>query len=353
MTVFYTTLLSTYLLALSARKFGKIHKINEIAFTIIIIIIFILISGLRSNIGDTGAYKHSYTLLGNFNGFTPEMKDKGFTTFQLVLYNINSDPQFFIFITSLITQFFNIYTLSKYKNYFELQVYMYITSGYFLVTMNGIRQAMVASLLFASTKLIIKGKFIPYALIAIVLSQLHSSALIMIPVYFIVRQKAWSKETKIIIILASIGFLFFYQLMPHIFDALGDSSYAEYEETLMNGGGGSSFMRVIVNSVPVILSYMKRDKLKDKWEYSNIFVNMSLINLIIIVFGLYNWIFVRFSMYFQLYNFVLLPYIIKECFESRKERDLIYYSFMVCYFIFFYYEQVIGGVGLGYKSNYF
>ena len=83
------------------------------------------------------------------------------------------------------------------------------------------------------------------------------------------------------------------------------------------------------------------------------YVNMSIINAIVVAFSLYNWIFARFQIYFQLYNFVLLPYIIKNCFVNRKERDLVYYGFIICYFIFFYYEQVIGGVGLGYKSNYF
>lgn len=353
MEVFYTTLILTFLLALSSRLFGKISKINEVVFIFIVIIIFILVSGLRNNIGDTGAYMHSYSLLGEFTGFKPTTKDKGFTMFQLILYNINSDPQFLIVVTSLITQFLNMYTLAMYRNYYELQVYMYFTSGYFLVTMNGIRQSMVAAILFSVTHLIEKGKFIPYLLIVLFISNMHASALIMIPVYFIVRQEAWSRETKIVIVLASIGFLFFYQLMPHIFDALGESSYAEYEDSMMNGGGGSSFMRVIVNSVPVILAYIKRDLLKEKWKDSNIFVNMSLINLIIVTFGLYNWIFVRFSIYFQLYNFVLLPYLIKNCIENRKEKDLIYFCFIVCYFIFFYYEQVIGKTGMGYKSNFF
>ena len=70
-------------------------------------------------------------------------------------------------------------------------------------------------------------------------------------------------------------------------------------------------------------------------------------------FSLYNWIFARFSIYFQLYNFILLPYIIKECFSNRKERDLIYVMFLICYFIFFYREQVIGGLGLMYRSKFF
>ena len=352
MTVFYLTLISTFILALSARVFGEKYKINWWIFTAALILIFILVAGLRNNIGDTEQYVHSYNLLNEFTGFSDDAKDKGFTIFQLFLYNISNDPQFFIFVTSLITQLFNVITLVIYKSYFELEVYMYITSGCFLVSMNGIRQAMVGAILFFCSRLIIKGKFIPYAIIVAILSTMHSSALMMIPVYFVVREEAWSKRTKIIIGLAAIGFMFFYELMPAVFDAMGDSSYTEYEEAMLNGGGGSSLMRVIVNAVPVVMAYIFRDKLKESWPESNVFVNMSLINLIFVTFALYNWIFARFQIYFQLYNFVLLPYMIKNCFERRQERDFVYYCFIICYFVFFYYEQVIGGVGLGYRSNF-
>lgn len=354
LTVFYTTLLSTYLLGLASRKFKKIDKNLEPIIAAIIILIFILVAGLRWNIGDTHAYREGYENLANFTGFTDEGKDKGFTVFSLFLYNISPDPQLLIFASSLIIQFFNVHTLYRYKdnNYFELEIYMYITSGCFLVTMNGMRQAMAGGILFALTHLIIKGKFIPYAILVWIISSIHASALIMIPVYFLCREEAWSKKTKIIIVLASIGFLCFYQLMPAMFDALGDSTYTEYEELMTEDGAGASPTRFIVNAVPVVLAYWKREKLKEVWSESNVFVNMSLVNCIIMAFSLYNWIFARFQIYFQLYNFVLLPYIIKNCF-TRKERDLIYYCFIVCYFIFFYYEQVIGGNGLGYISHFF
>lgn len=353
MTVFYTTLFSTFILSLCSRLFGKKDKNIEIIFIFFVILIFAAVAALRNNIGDTYFYAHSYTLLKDFNGFSPDAKDKGFTIFSLILYNICKDPQFFIFITAIITQIFNLITLVKYRSFFELETYMYFTSGCYLVTMNGIRQAMVGAILFFAIQLVIKGKFIPYSIIVLFLYTFHASALIMIPIYFIVREEAWSKRTKIIILLAAIFFLGFNKLMPGFFDALGDSSYTEYESMMTEEGQGASPLRFIVNLVPVILAYIKREKLKESWPESNVFVNMSIINAIVVAFSLYNWIFARFQIYFQLYNFVLLPYIIKNCFVNRKERDLVYYGFIICYFIFFYYEQVIGGVGLGYKSNYF
>lgn len=352
MTVFYGTLLSTFLFGLCSRFRGEKLKANRYLFVFIIISIFILVAGLRANIGDTYVYIEGYEKLADFSGFTEDWKDKGFTIFQLFLYKISEDPQFMIFVTSFITQFCILYTLYKYRSYYELEVFMYITCGVFLVTMNGIRQAMVGAILFFCTKLIIDGKFLPYAIITGILSTMHASALIMIPIYFIVRQKSWDKNTFIIISVSSIVFIFFYQIIPSLFDALQNTTYAEYEDLMIEDGIGSSFTRVLVSAVPVVLSYLYRNILKEKWPESNVFVNMSLINFIFTAYGMYNWIFVRFQLYFQYYNIVLIPYIIKNCIKDRSVRDLIYYLFIVCYFIFFYYEQVIGGVGLGYRSNF-
>ena len=353
MAVFYSTLVSTFLFSIFSRMTESKNKKVGAFFALFVVVTIVLVTGLRANIGDTGTYMNFYKNLANFNGFTEDSKDKGFIVFQLILYNFSSDPQFMVFVTSLITQICILCGLYKYKSYFELEVYMYITSGMFLTVMNGIRQAMVGAILFFCTKLIIDNKFITYAIIVLILSTIHGSALIMIPVYFIVRQDSWSKNTLIIIIITSIGFMFFYQLMPIFFSVLGDSSYTEYADSMMQSDIGCSFTRVLVNSVPVILSYIYRNKLKETWSESNIFINISLINLIFMSFALYHWIFARVGIYFQFYNMVLLPYIIKNCFEDKKEKRIIYYLFIVCYFVFFYYEQVIGGVGLGYRSNFF
>ena len=128
--------------------------------------------------------------------------------------------------------------------------------------------------------------------------------------------------------------------MEIIYNLLGNSKYADYQNF---NEGGSNILRVIVFAIPVILSYIKRDKLKE-WSYANIFVNMSLISFLIMGFSLYNWIFARFTIYFQIYSFVLLAYIIKNCFE-KSEKRLIYYGFLV------FYEYKIS-LGIVYTSNF-
>lgn len=342
---FYFVLVSTYISGYISR-ISKNKRVFSIIYALLVFAIMFTLSAFRGELGDTYQYKHSYSLLGNYKFNTKG--DWGFTLFQYCLYQINSDPQFLIIITSLITVAFNVYNLYHYCSYFELEVYMYITSGYFTTSMNGIRQSMLAAVVFTFSRIIEKGNTLLFIAIIILVSPFHQSVLIFIPVYFIARSEAWSKTTVTIIVVSSIGFLGFSTLFPALMGALQDTNYGYYANS--TDMGGSSFMRVIVNAVPVVLSFIGRKELKASWANSDIFVNISLINLIFVAFGMYNWIFNRFTIYFQLYNFVLIPYIIKNCFKD-KEKRLIYFAFMFCYFIFFYYEQVMS-LGMVYQSNY-
>ena len=60
-------------------------------------------------------------------------------------------------------------------------------------------------------------------------------------------------------------------------------------------------LRVLVMSVPVVLSYLGKDYLRGKEKYYNIIVNFSVINLIAILLATKFWIYARFNMYFSVY----------------------------------------------------
>lgn len=345
MQTFYLLIIASVVLGWITRHIHPKFKSMRIVFVILISVLFILVAGLRVDIGDTGYYKHTYSLIAQNPEIPKDGKDIGFVIFQLMLISISTDPQFLVFITALITNLCNIIGLYRYNNYFELQLYMFITSGYFLTTMNGIRQAMVASILFVATPLIVNNKKWLYFLLILLVFNIHESALIMIPVYFVVREKPWSKKIWIMIIALGIGLILYDVLQPIIFEILDETNYGHYSEF---DAGGSSFIRAFIAALPVIGAYLFRNQLEKDWPESRIFVNMSLINTIILCFSMYNWIFARLSYYFLPYTFVLLPYLIMR-WPHIKERRLLYYGFLVCYFIFMYYEQVIQGLGLGYR----
>ena len=348
MTVFYFIVVSTFIFSIVVRLSSEKNKKAGILFLSLIISIFTLVSGLREGIGDTGMYKHLYGLIGPKydanGGYEP-----GFILLLRILKYISTDPQFMLIVTSIIINVSNIVTIYKYTKdaYFEIGIFMYITSGYYIVTMNGIRQSLAAAIIFYATTLIVKGKFKTYCIVILLMSTIHTSALIMIPIYFIVRKPAWEKTTNIIYGLSILGLFLYEPLMNMVMKIFSDSRYSEYVNF---DEGGANIIRIAVFIVPVILAYLKRDVIKENWKYGDIFVNINIICLIVMLFSAYNWIFARFTVYFQLYSFVLLPYIIKNCFKG-KERRLIYFGLLVCYFMFFYYDQAIV-MGMDYESIY-
>lgn len=144
----------------------------------------VLVAGLRNNIGDTYFYMHAYNV-AEFNWeYIQNNKDMGFNIFQMILKGYTNDAQAMVFITALITNLLIVSTLYKYSRLIEISLYVYITSGMYLVSMNGIRQYLAAAIVFAATKYIFDGNWKMYVLIVLFASTFHQSALVLIPVYF-------------------------------------------------------------------------------------------------------------------------------------------------------------------------
>ncbi|MCC2251535.1 EpsG family protein [Virgibacillus sp. AGTR] len=307
----------------------------------------VVISGLRSNIGDTFFYKYSYEL----NNFTWDtviaQKDIGFGLLQMLLKNFISEyPQILIFTTALITNVFIIFVLYHYSRMLELSLYVYITGGLFLVSMNGIRQVLAAAIAFTAIKYVTEGSFIKYALIICLASLFHQSALILLPIYFLVRFKAWSKATLVLITVSLVIVVGFEQFSALLFSALEDTQYGHYkgfEE------GGSNILRVAVGAVPLFIAFLGRNKLRELTPNSDYIVNMSLLGFIFMLISTQNWIFARISIYFELYQLILISWIVKLFRE--KDQKFIYFGILICYFAYYYYENVIS-LQILYESDY-
>ncbi|MCS5420924.1 MULTISPECIES: EpsG family protein [Psychrilyobacter] len=348
MEIFYITLFFSTLISYAGRVNGKRNELNRyfkepnIIFFYITTSILILVSGLRWNIGDTYFYKHSYRLagLGYDVGY-----EYAFNRLIIILNKISSDPQLLLLVTALITNLFILGAIKKYSTYFELSVYMYITSGYYLVTMNGIRQTLAASIFFYfGIKYIIEKKFIKYLILLGILSLFHSTVPFLLICYFFGQEKPWSKKMGLFIVGSLFGAVFYNMLI-----GVGAAVIGEYSIYLTNfNEGGAHILRIIISAVPVALAFYKREVLAKKWKFSNVFINISLLNFVFMIFSLHNWIFVRFSMYLSLVNLVLLPYIIKNCFKGN-DRKILYIGCVVAYFVYFFYDQAIT-MGIHYRS---
>ncbi|MFC0269959.1 EpsG family protein [Metabacillus herbersteinensis] len=352
MTIMWINLTLVYMFSSLSRYFSKplsltsnFVKPNKL-FVFFAITSLVVVSGLRNNIGDTGSYMHSYSIksfnLENIN----YLGDFGFDMLQMILQLFSSDPQLLIIFTAVTTNLLIAMSLYKYSRMFEISLYVYITAGMFTTSMNGIRQYLAAAIIFSATKYLLNGNFKKYFLIVLIASTFHKSALVLIPIYFIVRREAWTKVTFFLLFISIIIVISFNQFSELLFATLDSTQYGHYSDF---SEGGANFIRVAVNATPIIIAFFGRHKLRELWPKSDYIVNLSIISAMFIIISTQNWIFARFNIYFDLYNLILISWI-AMLFKERNKK-FICYGILVLYFCYYYYEHVIT-YGLVYKSNY-
>lgn len=105
----------------------------------------------------------------------------------------------------------------------------------------------------------------------------------MIPVYFIVRRRAWSPA---IFGLSALFLLmtFLYQKFISLFVVvLENSSYGHYEKWLMTNTNGMNVVKIAVLLLPLFLAFCYRERLRKLWPGIDVIVNFCLLGLL---FGL-------------------------------------------------------------------
>ena len=317
-------------------------------FAFVIFLPIIIWAGMRGDFQDTGLYRELFeempvTLSGMGEYLQTVDKDLGFSVFSIILKSIigNRDIVYFLII-AFIQGCCLVYVYRKYSVNYVISVLLFILSTDYISWMfNGIRQFLVVSLWFVCFPLILKRKYIPLIIIILVLSTVHGSALILLPMIFIVQGKAWNKKTLLFIVCVLLAIIFVDRFTTILDDLLVNTQYENLvsSETWQQDDG-TSIIRVLVYSLPTIIALLARKRIKAADNpVVNISVNMSLLSTGIYVVSMFtSGILVgRLPIYFSLYNYILLPWEIESIFTVRS-RNLIYLLMIGAYFVFYYYQ---------------
>ena len=208
-----------------------------------------------------------------------------------------------------------IFVFRKYSTSYMVSAYLFVASGCHIAwMMNGLRQFLAVAIVFAGTGFIIRKKLIPAIVLILIAATVHTSALIMLPVVFIVQGKAWNKKTMLYIVAIIIA-TYVLARRADLMDVLLQGT--EYEGTVETwqsmGDNGVHPVRVLVNTVPVILAFYARGNISRKNDpVLNICVNMAIINVgIYLIAMVTSGIMIgRLPIYVTLYTYILLPYLV-------------------------------------------
>lgn len=347
MTTYLVNLVIVYIASLFARINIKTntlqndHKYYNNIFIMIAWLSMTLVAGLRYYVGtDYNAYKFMYNNSPNIL-IDNETSEVGFLLLCKLLNKITSDAQIMFLLTSIIIYTCIVITLKRKSKIFELSMYLFITSYMYYSSMNILRQWIASSIIFLGIDYLINRDWKRYFLIVIIASLFHTSAVIMIFVYFIINHKFISKKTLLMILIFMVIFMSYDTFLTGFFEILEFTKYSSYQDEFINIDRGVNILRVLVYIIPIAITviFYKGIKLNSSKDI-DVIMNLSLINMILMIFGIKHAYFARLCVFFEPYYLLLIPSFVNI--SDKRMNRIIYYLIIVLYFIFSYSLLVSG-----------
>ncbi len=310
----------------------------------------ILFSGLRHGYIDTRAYRQGFLNLDVSQVFSStflydaDSKDKGFSVLSSIIKLFTDNAQVFLFIFALLTVGLLFFGLIKRTENKMMAVFLFIMTGCFLDTMNGMRQAFVQAVMFYfGTDLILNKKTLKYIVLVLLLSTVHASVLVFIPIYFVVSVKPWSKQTIFLSFAVVVIYVFFNTGFGQmIADLLEETSYGyDYGQMLISGNTSTNAIRVIVAGAPLILSWINRSNAPNDNKIYRIAFNMSVLNFFTWLFSTKVLYFYRLAVYFMPFMILLMCY--EVALLRANNRKVVTFSIYALYLIWHVYSLSVTG----------
>lgn len=305
--------------------------------------------GMRSGVADTIAYismfenySTSLTAIPQYWNFV-ENKSPGFDTLNILFKHfISQDYHVWLMTIAIITGIPIMLTLRKFSKHFFYSMFLFMTGLLFTWMFNGMRQFLVVAIVFMMSDWIVKKKTILFMIVILLLSTIHFTALIMIPMYFIVTAEPFGKKTILFLGSLLLAILFLDPFVSTVENLLSETAYGGATAQFVQDDG-VNIIRVMVMLVTPMIAFLGRKIIKQKKDrFLDVCVNMSVVCAGIYILGMFtSGILVgRLPVYFEIYNLILLPYLLKECFTKSSSRLM----FVLCTigFLGFYWLQMRG-----------
>lgn len=303
-------------------------------YAILFVLPLVILAWQRNQFfGDTNQYVQMFDAVPlSFQELTAYLeripKDPGYTILVWLVKNIGFSCRGFFLLTAVIQIIPLVCIYRKYSSDYYLSILLFLISTDFFSWMNnGVRQFIAVSIIFAATPWILEKRYLRTILVILFASSFHQSALLMIPVIFIVQGDALNTKMLLVFVLFMLAITFVSAFTDILDTTLQDTQYSnmvsDYTIGNFSNDDGTHPLRVLVYSVPLLLFLLlKVIGCKNTSPIISLSVNMSLFTtgtylLSMVTSGIFLG---RIPIYFSLYNYILLPWEIRNAFPQEQRR---------------------------------
>lgn len=310
-------------------------SLNIIPWALVLITLAVF-GGLRYRVGtDFESYAEIFgNISRNWYDARYTGTEWGFVWLNRLITVFTDDAQWMFFLTNLFITVFGLVCIGRYSRFVPISLYIFYTTIYYQ-GFNLIRQGMACAVVFLAFGLYHEGKWVRSVLMILIASLFHRTALVVLPVFLLMRFRCHQAWYYIFGVIASLGFLLKEQvnelLLRFYPSAAAASAEYLYEEF--------SPVQVILCLIYVVLCLIYYKKLMDRNPRNVIYINFSV--LLLGLYACFYWIpmWGRLQLYFICFFSLIIPEVI-SCEENRLLR-VIYYAVIWGIMLFFYMVPVL------------
>lgn len=313
MSVYFTMLALISILLVIYSYRGARKDLKKVLF-ILVTLILLFVAGFRYQVGtDYMQYQKSYSLykLESLTLLSQPM----LTIVALVAEFLYDDPATWFFLMSVITIVPVMKTIWNHSALVSMSILMYLFLGCWHYSFNIVKQSAAAAIIFAAYPALKNREFFKWCLGCAIAALFHVSALLMVPVYFLIGTRISTKRT-IFIVAIGIAVTLSYETLFELI------AFLKQGESVVQSGWKVSVrevntLRILVNCVPILLFVMfYKHYDKENAEFAVLF-NASLVNAMLNVASMNSVYLNRFCTYTNIFNILFIPMLFKPL---RKKR---------------------------------
>lgn len=304
----------------------KQHKLRKNILIFVVFFALFWFSALRYGFGND--YFSYETIFTNIKNGGQQGYEVGYVYLNLLM------PNFKVLVFALsglyIVFLYFLLIRDNQKSFFLGLIVLLLNPYLFLLHLSAIRQTIALIIFFFSTKYIINRKILPYCILILIAFLFHKSAILLLPVYFIVTPRKYSKITLVFIVLLVVVFStssYFIDILRFLVIKI-NPRYSTY----LNSGSSLSLRTMITTSYLLVLIFIFWDKFNGR---ELIFAKLYLLFVLTTFMGFQVLMIGRYSLYFEIFAVILIPIMFSK-FEDKKMAFFIIIPQIILYMIRYY-----------------
>lgn len=317
---------------------------KTIIFERISVILLIVFSGLRYNVGTD--YNLYNIIFNNFHNVATSSTARTGILFSYLMFFVKfvlkSNYNILIFLCSFITIYLFYKYFRKTSSMPGLTLFLFISLGFYAASMNIFRQFLSMSfLIYGNYFLYEKKNKITVLFFWVISFLLHNISFVGIMgniVIFFTREKKF--PYKSIILTGCLVTIFLNNICNYIFRNI--SSLEIYFGKLYEPGTGT-YLMIICYVIIYILLLVSKKKIVNLNQNNEIYYRIVTVGIILMIFELQNHLFYRLALYFIIYFTLLLTdYLIML--RSKNKKILVVAFYLICLIYYILYINSFGNM---------